>query len=137
MRVDARRRAHLSQPALGVHYAQAPVSEDTEWQLRGLCRTGGYDPNLFFPFSEEDAVKAKQICGICPMIAQCAQWALAKRENYGVWGGLSEADRQHLWTGRPPRLRYHKVVAAPLSEVVRQALDGPSDPRPSSRRRVT
>lgn len=137
MRVDPRRRAHLSNPALGVRYEAAPATEDIAWQLGGLCRTGGYDPNLFFPVfnPEEEAVKAKEICKDCPVIVSCAQWALAEHEVHGVWGGLSEGDRQHLWTGRPPRWRHHRTVAALLSDVVKTALAA-SPQRAKSRHRV-
>ena len=30
------------------------------------------------------------------MIGQCAAWALRTREPYGVWGGLSEAERAEI-----------------------------------------
>jgi len=37
---------------------------------------------------------AKAVCASCPVIAQCAKHALKVREPYGVWGGLSEDDRE-------------------------------------------
>ena len=40
--------------------------------------------------------QAKQICQRCPVINQCAAWALRTREPYGVWGGLSEAERADI-----------------------------------------
>jgi|BarGraNGADG00212_1021973.scaffolds.fasta_scaffold161964_2 WhiB family redox-sensing transcriptional regulator len=37
------------------------------------------------------------ICRRCPVQRQCAAHALATPEPYGVWGGMSEADRaQHV-----------------------------------------
>lgn len=32
----------------------------------------------------------------CPVRAQCAAHALAVREPYGVWGGLTEDEREEL-----------------------------------------
>ena len=36
---------------------------------------------------------AKQVCQHCPVINDCATWALKTREPYGVWGGMSEDER--------------------------------------------
>jgi hypothetical protein len=37
---------------------------------------------------------AKAICATCEVAEVCAAYALAWREPYGTWGGLSEADRE-------------------------------------------
>ncbi|CAM5312487.1 hypothetical protein SNARM312S_06834 [Streptomyces narbonensis] len=37
----------------------------------------------------------------CPVRAECAAHALAVREPYGVWGGLTEDEREELM-GRAP-----------------------------------
>ncbi|TMK52455.1 MAG: WhiB family transcriptional regulator, partial [Actinobacteria bacterium] len=37
--------------------------ERFDWQARGLCR--GVEPEVFFPISEEDAWRAKEICAAC------------------------------------------------------------------------
>ena len=36
---------------------------------------------------------AKQVCKDCPVLLQCRSHALAAREPYGVWGGMSEDER--------------------------------------------
>lgn len=70
-----------------------------DWQLKAACR--GEDPNIFFhPEGERGAARAardaaaKAICASCPVIRQCAEHALAVREPYGVWGSLTEDDRE-------------------------------------------
>jgi WhiB family redox-sensing transcriptional regulator len=76
------------------------------WQLRGACR--GEDINIFFhPEGERgtarkqrDAV-AKAICERCPVIEQCLEHALAVREPYGVWGGMTEEERARLLAAGP------------------------------------
>jgi WhiB family redox-sensing transcriptional regulator len=77
------------------------ASHEWEWQLRGACRQA--DPELFFhPWGERDPsrsrreVAAKKVCADCPVVAHCRDYALESREPYGVWGGLSEHDREAI-----------------------------------------
>jgi hypothetical protein len=39
-----------------------------------------------------------RICARCPVMWQCRDWALANPSlaEFGVWGGLSEAERRSL-----------------------------------------
>ncbi|MGZ6870055.1 MAG: WhiB family transcriptional regulator, partial [Frankiaceae bacterium] len=39
------------------------------------------------------------ICATCPVVCQCALHALRVREPYGVWGGLSESERENVLSG--------------------------------------
>ena len=80
----------------------APVVDRWEWQFRGVCRAA--DAALFFhPERERGPARrnrdsaAKAICATCPVIQECRAHALATREPYGVWGGLSEDDREALY----------------------------------------
>ena len=83
------------------HQPARPVADDWDWQLSAACR--GMDVDAFYhPAGERLDEKtarinqAKQICRRCPVINQCAAWALRTREPYGVWGGLSEAERADI-----------------------------------------
>ncbi len=76
-----------------------PTADVWEWQVDGACR--GVDSSLFFhpdgergPSRTERENAAKAICATCPVLAECAAHALAVREPYGVWGGMSEDDRE-------------------------------------------
>lgn len=76
-----------------------PIADVWEWQLAASCR--GEDPSLFFhPEGERGSARlarertAKTICAGCPVRRECARHALQVREPYGVWGGLSEEDRE-------------------------------------------
>ena len=89
----------------------APVAATYEWQMRGACR--GTDAALFFlPEAERGPSKrrreraAKAICETCPVIAECAAFAAATREPYGVWGGLTPEER----LGTSPERRATKRV---------------------------
>ncbi|MHB8513064.1 MAG: WhiB family transcriptional regulator [Actinomycetota bacterium] len=64
------------------------------WQEDGACR--GVEPEVFFPVAEEEAWRAKEICGVCDVKAQCLVFALQNRERYGVWGGVTEKERIDL-----------------------------------------
>jgi WhiB family redox-sensing transcriptional regulator len=37
--------------------------------------------------------RAKAVCAACPVLRECARYALAIAEPHGVWGGMSEGDR--------------------------------------------
>jgi WhiB family redox-sensing transcriptional regulator len=88
-----------------------PVTEIWDWQLRAACR--GLDGGVFVhPDRERGSaraareMKAKQICRTCPVLQQCRRHALAVREPYGVWGGLSKPERDALLDrGHRPPLR--------------------------------
>jgi WhiB family redox-sensing transcriptional regulator len=85
-----------------------PVSTAWDWQMRAACR--GIDSSVFFhPENERGAAKderdrlAKRVCVSCPVIQECRRHALSVREPYGIWGGLSVAERAEL-LGDPNRL---------------------------------
>lgn len=80
------------------------------WRTDAACRRE--DPDLFFPDGTTgrhliQMEAAKQVCYRCPVMEQCARWALAAREEHGVWGGFSEDERRTILrrrgrgTGRP------------------------------------
>ncbi len=64
------------------------------WQEDGACR--GVEPEVFFPVSEDDAWRAKELCGVCSVKAECLVFSLQNRERYGVWGGVTEKERIDL-----------------------------------------
>ena len=84
-----------------------PNADLWDWQLDSACRE--VDPSLFFhPEGERGPARsgresaAKTICAACPVLTECRSHALAVREPYGVWGGLSEDDREAIYAGRGP-----------------------------------
>ncbi len=84
-----------------VRRSPGPIGDVWEWQLRGACR--GLDSARFFhPEGERDPARtrreegAKAVCRTCPVIAECRQHALVVREQFGIWGGLSESEREVL-----------------------------------------
>jgi WhiB family redox-sensing transcriptional regulator len=95
----------------------APVSSEWEWQLDGACREG--DGELFFhPYGEREPSRSRReraaqaICAECPVLLECRAYALAAREAYGVWGGLTETDRVEILADVDPRQLRYPVGAA-------------------------
>ncbi|HUL98857.1 MAG TPA: WhiB family transcriptional regulator [Mycobacterium sp.] len=87
-----------------------PHADVWHWQTQGRCR--GVDTSVFFsPDGERGRARAdreqraKELCRRCPVIAQCRAHALAVGEPFGVWGGLSESDRERLLN--PPDSHAH------------------------------
>jgi WhiB family transcriptional regulator, redox-sensing transcriptional regulator len=70
------------------------------WHLQAACR--GPESELFFPPTlperreerEHRERSAKTICAQCEVRAECLEFALRVREPYGIWGGLTEAERR-------------------------------------------
>ena len=90
----------------GVLTLAAPRQGPASWQQRAACR--GADTQIFYhPENERGPSRrrreqlAKHICRACPVVTDCLSWALATREPYGVWGGLSPEERGVLLTSRP------------------------------------
>ncbi len=83
-----------------------PNGDLWDWQRLGACR--GMDSAFFFhpegergPARASREAKAKEVCGRCPVVEQCRLHALSVQEPYGIWGGLSESERDGLIrTGR-------------------------------------
>ncbi|MFC7344607.1 WhiB family transcriptional regulator [Saccharopolyspora griseoalba] len=76
------------------------------WKLEGLCAE--IDGEQFFPEKGCSTKSAKKVCAGCPVRMQCAVYAFAGNERYGVWGGLSEADRDKI---RGDRARLEAFIA--------------------------
>ncbi|MCQ4207692.1 WhiB family transcriptional regulator [Streptomyces longispororuber] len=75
-----------------------PLGELWDWQRSAACR--GMDSSVFYSppgergrLRHEREERARRICRGCPVLQECAGMALGTKEAYGVWGGLSEAER--------------------------------------------
>lgn len=72
----------------------AGYSAETEWQSRALCAQT--DPELFHPKVGRPCREARSVCGACEVRGECLDYALAKPETDGVWGGLTYRERRRL-----------------------------------------
>lgn len=72
------------------------------WLDRAACR--GDEVSAFYPplrpeSKSERAARelvAKEICGGCPVRVECLDHAMRHDERFGIWGGLTDAERRHL-----------------------------------------
>jgi WhiB family redox-sensing transcriptional regulator len=88
-----------------IRHLPGPSADFWDWQLDAACR--GLDTETFFHPDNERGPRrvareaaAKAVCARCPVIRECAAHALRAREPYGVWGGLSETEREEILAGR-------------------------------------
>jgi WhiB family transcriptional regulator, redox-sensing transcriptional regulator len=64
------------------------------WQERALCAQT--DPEAFFPEKGGSTREAKRVCTECEVKAECLEYALARDERFGIWGGMSERERRRI-----------------------------------------
>ena len=69
------------------------------WYEQGSCVQDGAD--LFFnradEISNDREALAKARCAVCPVLAECLEWALSAGEPSGIWaGGSTTAERINL-----------------------------------------
>jgi len=73
--------------------------ERASWRQSAACRQA--DPELFFPIGPAgiavaEIQRAKTICASCPVRRPCLTFALATRQEFGIWGGYDENERRLL-----------------------------------------
>ena len=83
----------LWQAAAG-QYGVDEEEGELAWQADALCAQT--DPEAFFPEKGGSTRDAKRVCSECPVSEACLDYALAKDERFGIWGGLSERERRRL-----------------------------------------
>ncbi|AGI12995.1 WhiB family transcription factor [Mycobacterium phage Butters] len=72
-----------------------------EWTLGAACTQT--DPEVFFPEKGEPVGPARNICRRCEVQAKCLEVALAREEEFGIWGGLTPNQRRALKRGAAQR----------------------------------
>ncbi len=69
-------------------------SSEATWMAAGHCRN--HPPATFFPSDGVGVDRARKICGTCPSLEPCLEYALGNRIDHGVWGGTSERERRRI-----------------------------------------
>lgn len=76
-----------------IHFKEQPWMEDASCRGRGSSE-------FFHPDGERGNSRkrrieaAKEICSRCVVVDRCLKYSIDNNEPYGVWGGLSEAERE-------------------------------------------
>ncbi|PKV84250.1 WhiB family transcriptional regulator [Streptomyces sp. TLI_146] len=88
---------------------------DHSWHPRGACH--GMDParadKLFFHTVRDrrSIAEAKRMCATCPVKKDCFNYAIDHQVIFGIWGGLTDKERQQWLKKRSERLDYERVRA--------------------------
>ena len=82
------------------------------WRKDALCK--GKETSWFYPEPNEKGT-AKQIreikafCRVCPVILNCLDTAIENNETFGVWGGMTPAERSRIRKSRNTKVS-EKVI---------------------------
>jgi WhiB family transcriptional regulator, redox-sensing transcriptional regulator len=79
----------------------AIFQQQLSWQARARCVE--VDPEIFFPDRGGSSKAARAVCRDCSVQTECLKYALANREQFGIWGGTSERERRRLRRVSVPR----------------------------------
>lgn len=105
-------KARLQHPSNARLVEVLPIDtrlEGTEWHADANCREK--EQRIFFPERGDSSTKrARRACGSCAVRAECLEWAMEHTVKFGIWGGLSENQREKL------RKQQADAAAEPVAE---------------------
>jgi WhiB family transcriptional regulator, redox-sensing transcriptional regulator len=70
------------------------TAADDDWRRRAACRD--IPTQVFFESPADLESAAKELCFRCPVAGSCLTYALRTKQESGIWGGLTTAERQLL-----------------------------------------
>ncbi len=96
--------------------------DTTDAACRGVAYAPDHDPerDQFFPIrgtAQITARDAKSMCNgddgrpACPLLEPCLEYALARKERFGIWGGKSERERARIAKQRRVDARRRELEA--------------------------
>ena len=99
-----------------------PPGEEPVRRAVARCADGhGTLSALFFSDNVIDIARAKAMCGLCPLQAECLASALEREEPWGVWGGELLSGGRIIANkrpcGRPPKDPRPELVIDELGPV--------------------
>jgi WhiB family transcriptional regulator, redox-sensing transcriptional regulator len=77
-------------------------SFEPDWADRAFCKDR--DPGVFFAYERlpkglkqiRAIENAKAVCSQCPVRVSCGADAIARREDYGIFGGMTPSERGRI-----------------------------------------
>ncbi|MFE6031261.1 WhiB family transcriptional regulator [Streptomyces niveus] len=83
------------------------VNAPSNWSGQGACRT--ITPDALFVQGQEQN-RAKSVCLGCHVRTECLAYALDNREEFGIWGGMTERERRALLRRRPTVTSWRRLL---------------------------
>jgi len=71
------------------------VVPNSAWKLSGSCSRTAH-PDLWYSSSRQEQKAAQRICYRCPVLSKCLIYAFEHDEVFGIWGGMTEAERRNV-----------------------------------------
>jgi hypothetical protein len=90
-------------------FGRGSAFELGSWCERGACRH--HPTALWFSVRAAEVARAKQICGVCPVRAECLAHALARPKLDGIWAGTTSVDRSLM------RVRDGTASSGPVTSI--------------------
>jgi RNA polymerase sigma factor (sigma-70 family) len=84
-----------------------------DWSTLAACRTT--DPDELF-VQETAQLRAKAVCNGCQVRTECLADALDNRVEFGIWGGMTEAERRALLDRRPTVTSWRRLLKTARTE---------------------
>jgi WhiB family redox-sensing transcriptional regulator len=81
------------------------------WQKFAECRNDDLDA-MFVAGAAQNL--AKETCYSCPVRLDCLADAMENREEFGVWGGMTERERRKLLREYPD-LKWRELIIAGMA----------------------
>ncbi|MFE8009464.1 WhiB family transcriptional regulator [Streptomyces sp. NPDC057418] len=100
------------------------VEDDNTWGLEASCRNADPD-ELFVEGAEQN--RASALCIGCPVRTECLAYALDRRVEHGVWGGMTERERRALLRRRPTVQSWRHLLETARAEYLRQRTESRSN----------
>jgi WhiB family redox-sensing transcriptional regulator len=69
---------------------------DADGKNLAACAEPYVDQDLWFDVVPSAIQQAIDICKTCPIAEQCLKYALTENIQLGIWGGLTEIERQNI-----------------------------------------
>ena len=89
---------------MDLHTDLAEFLDIPAWYKDANCK--GINQDDFFPERGSSTVIAKKICSECKVKELCLEYAVERKERFGIWGGKSERERRAI--RRERRLKENK-----------------------------
>lgn len=73
------------------------VAAPPAWMALGACTNPAYDAEMWHPVGAKERPREPiEICGGCPVRAECAAYALARPTLEGIWGAMTHPERESV-----------------------------------------